>query len=261
MNRAVVLGASGGMGYSIVHELVARGIETVAFARNLEKLQKQFGELDFVKIETGNAFDEERLHQVTAGADVIFHSVSLPYPEWKEGHPQLMGNVLSAAKANNNKVVLIDNIYAYGRIRGQRVTEDMPKRPHTRKGKIRLHVARMAEEAKQEGVDTLIAHFPDFYGAYAHNTLLHVTLDAILQDRPAQFVGNQKVKREYIYTPDGARAVVELALHDKAYHQHWNIPGYGVISGEEIIQLCREIRGYGKGQNGYKRNDCLFGFV
>jgi short-subunit dehydrogenase len=42
MKKAVVLGASGGMGYALVNELTERGIETVAFARTKEKLQKLY---------------------------------------------------------------------------------------------------------------------------------------------------------------------------------------------------------------------------
>lgn len=46
--------------------------------------------------------------------------------------------------------------------------------------------------------------------------------------------------------PDGAKALVELALRDDTYHEHWNIPGAGVISGREIIQILREKLQYEK---------------
>ena len=36
MKKALVLGASGGMGYSIVKELSSRGIKVMAFARTKE---------------------------------------------------------------------------------------------------------------------------------------------------------------------------------------------------------------------------------
>jgi len=39
MKRALVLGASGGMGYSIVNELISRGVEVTAFARSEKKLK------------------------------------------------------------------------------------------------------------------------------------------------------------------------------------------------------------------------------
>ena len=42
MKKALVLGASGGMGYSLVKELSSRGIKVVAFARTKEKLERLF---------------------------------------------------------------------------------------------------------------------------------------------------------------------------------------------------------------------------
>lgn len=40
MKKAVVLGAAGAMGREIVKELLARGVETVAFGRSREKLER-----------------------------------------------------------------------------------------------------------------------------------------------------------------------------------------------------------------------------
>lgn len=54
MKKVLVLGASGGMGYSIVRELSDRGIEVVAFARTRRKLERLFKNLDNVKIRTGD---------------------------------------------------------------------------------------------------------------------------------------------------------------------------------------------------------------
>lgn len=98
-------------------------------------------------------------------------------------------------------------------------------------------------DAHRQGVPALIAHFPDFYGPNAENTILNFTLSSMLANRSPRFVGPLDVKREYIYTPDGAKAAVELAMRESAYGQHWNIPGYGVISGHELIEMARKITG------------------
>ncbi|KIL41990.1 hypothetical protein SD70_03780 [Gordoniibacillus kamchatkensis] len=39
---------------------------------------------------------------------------------------------------------------------------------------------------------------------------------------------------------------VEIALHDHACGQEWNIPGAGIISGKEIIRLARMAAGSAK---------------
>ncbi|NGQ96161.1 NAD-dependent epimerase/dehydratase family protein [Brevibacillus sp. SYP-B805] len=249
MKKALVLGASGGMGFALVHELAAREIETVAFARGREKLERLFGAMRGVSIRSGDLFVLDHLLSAGEGVDVIFHAANIPYPEWQEGLPRIMRNVLDAAKQLGAKVVVIDNIYAYGRSGGQKVTEQTPKRPHTKKGKIRLALEEMVAEAHQAGVPALVTHFPDFYGPNAENTLLHYTLKAMQAHKSARFVGDPAVEREYIFTPDGAKAAVELALRESAYGQHWNIPGPAVISGHALIDIMRQQTGY-KGKVG-----------
>ncbi|MEH7381476.1 SDR family NAD(P)-dependent oxidoreductase [Bacillus sp. JJ1533] len=243
MKKALVLGASGGMGYAIVEELVERGMEVVAFARNKEKLVKLFNNKETVKIVAGDVFNKTDLLNAARGIDVIFHAVNIPYYEWYEKQPTLMRNVVQAAESANCKLAIVDNIYAYGRGNGGKVNEVYPKNPHTKKGKVRVELGNIANQAN---IPVLIAHFPDFYGPNAANAMLTYTFEKVVQNKKAMFVGNQQNAREYIYTPDGAKAIVELAIHEKAYGQSWNIPAAGVISGEKIINIARNHLNYQK---------------
>lgn len=243
MKKVLVLGASGGMGYSIVKELSERGIDVIAFARGKEKLKKLFGNEEKVTIISGDVFDSESLKEAATGVDTIFQAMNIPYSEWEQNLPVVMNNILETAKHVNAKLVLVDNIYAYGRNPGHLVSEDTQKKPHTKKGKIRLQLETMV---KQSNVPFLIAHFPDFYGPNAENTILNYTFEAVIKNKRSLFVGNKKIAREYIFTPDGAKALVELALIDSAYGQNWNIPGSGVITGDEIEAILREHTGYSK---------------
>ena len=244
MKKALVLGASGGMGYSIVKELSSRGISVTAFARTKGKLEKLFGEDPNVTILAGDIFQIEDLRKAAQDVEVIFQSANIPYSEWKEKLPLLMGNIVSVAEHQSAKLAIVDNIYAYGRSKGEKVKETDVKNPHTKKGKIRLQIETII---KNSGVPAVIAHFPDFYGPNAENTILHYTLQNIVKDKKAGFVGDQRIAREFIFTPDGAKALVQLALREDAYGQNWNIPGYGVITGEDLVKTIREITHYSKG--------------
>ncbi|THE09205.1 SDR family NAD(P)-dependent oxidoreductase [Bacillus timonensis] len=243
MKKALVLGASGGMGYAIVEELVKRGIDVTAFARTKEKLEYLFRNREKVQIVTGDVFNQLDLLNAAKEVDVIFHAINIPYSEWYEKQPTLMKNVVQAAEAANCKLAIVDNIYSYGRGNGSKVNEKYPKNPHTKKGQIRVELGNIAFQAS---IPVLFAHFPDFYGPNAANAMLTYTFDKVIQNKKAMFVGNQQNEREYIYTPDGAKAIVELALHEKAYGQSWNIPAAGVISGEKIINIVRSHIQYQK---------------
>lgn len=243
MEKALVLGASGAMGYAITKELCGRGIDVIAFARNKKKLEDLFHGEERIQIVAGDVCKQENIMEAAKGVDVIFHAVNIPYTDWELKQPELLKNILETTKYHGAKLAMVDNIYAYGRQEGARVTEEAVKNPHTKKGKIRLQLELMA---KQAGVPVLTAHFPDFYGPNAESTLIHHTLQGVIANKISSFVGDKKLAREYIFTPDGAKAIVELALRDDAYGQNWNIPGCGVITGEEMIGHIRELTGYTK---------------
>lgn len=244
MEKALVLGASGGMGYSIVKELLSRGIMVTAFARNRGKLEKLFGEEANVTIFPGDMFVIKDLEEAAEGVDIIYYAANIPYTSWKKQLPILMSNILHTVEKKGTKLAIVDNIYAYGRSAGNPVSETTPKLPHTIKGNLRL---QMETQVKQSNVPALIVHFPDFYGPNAENTALNFTLSTIMKNKKSSYVGNQKIQREFIFTPDGAKAIVQLSLLEESYGQNWNIPGHGVISGEEMIKIIREITGYQKG--------------
>lgn len=243
MRRALVLGATGGMGYSIVNELSSRGIKVVAFARNKEKLTRMFKADPNIVIQSGDVLNRKQLENVASDVDVIFQAINIPYGDWQSKLIPLNENVITTVRKVSAKIAVVDNIYAYGKSNGDKVSETTTKKPNTRKGKLRLDMENLY---KNSGVPYVIAHFPDFYGPYAENSQLNYMIRQIAADKKARFIGKQDVLREHIYTPDGAKAIVELALREDSYWQCWNIPAYDVITGEEIIKLIREITGYTK---------------
>jgi nucleoside-diphosphate-sugar epimerase len=242
MKKALVLGASGGMGYSLVKELSNRGIAVKAFARTENKLKQLFAYDANVTITVGDIFHLDDLTAAAQDVDIIFQAANIPYTEWEKKLLLMMNNIVTAAKVHSAKLAIVDNIYAYGNA-GKKVTETQEKNPCTKKGQIRLEIENMI---KQSNVPYIIAHFPDFYGPNANNTILHVTLQSVINNKQAIFVGKKTIPREFIFTPDGAKALVQLALEENAYGENWNIPSAGVITGEEIVSILRELAHYQK---------------
>lgn len=159
-------------------------------------------------------------------------------------HMRCLDMVVKIAEKQRAKIALVDNIYAYGRQSTNRITEETRKEPQTKKGKICL---AMENKLKESNIPSLIVHLPDLYGPNAENTILYETLKNVAQGKKANFVGNMQVKREFLYTVDGAKAMVELALRDDTYNQNWNVPAVHTITGEELVKILRDITGYKKG--------------
>lgn len=235
MKKALVLGATGGMGFALVEELVNRGIETIAFARSSEKLahyKQDWGPLANTMV--GDVLNEQHLGEAVKQVDLVFHTINIPYEKWNPGLFQILEAVLTQCAKHKKPLIYVDNIYSYGR-QSSPVSEHTSRHPHTKKGNIRLQLQNLIQTSK---VPYMIAYFPDFYGPKAESTILQYTFKQMLKKHSAGFVGDTTLQREFIYTKDGAKALVELALREDCYNQDWNISGAGTISGEEIAKIA-----------------------
>ncbi|MFB8373257.1 NAD-dependent epimerase/dehydratase family protein [Paenibacillus taichungensis] len=250
MKRAIVVGATGGTGAAITEELIKHGIFTIIFGRSRQKLEQlavKLGSPDYLQIAVGDAFRPDDIIAASLEADVMFHCANVPYNEMESKLIPLGESVMEAAEQLGVKVVVIDGIYPYGRRQMKEVTEEHPKQPHTRKGKTRLAFEQMLFSSKWRKAQVMIVRLPDYYGPTANQaSYLGATLEAIAEGKMAFFIGNKKMPREYIYLPDAAFMVVELALREGTYRQNWNIPGAGVISGKEIIRIAQQAAGKAK---------------
>lgn len=82
MKQAVVLGASGGIGYALTMELAKRGVKVTAFARDREKLNRLFTTNAQITISSGDALNEANLYDVIESEAIVFHALNFPYEEW-----------------------------------------------------------------------------------------------------------------------------------------------------------------------------------
>lgn len=250
MEKAIVIGATGGTGAAITEELVKRGVCTIAFGRSrqrLEQFTKKLGNPKHLTLAFGDAMNPDDIVAQAGGADVLFHCANVPYNEMVNKLIPLGESVMEAAEQLAIKVVAIDGIYPYGKKQMDLVTEEHPKVPHTIKGKVRLDYEQMLFSNRWTKAKVMIVRLPDYYGPTANEaSYLGSTLEAIAAGKMAFFVGNMHVPREFVYLPDAAAMVAELAGKDLAYGQNWNIPGAGLISGREIVRIAQTASGHVK---------------
>ncbi len=246
----MVVGATGGTGAAITEELVRQGKPVIAFGRSREKLERiarKLGNPDHLTLAVGDAWKPEQIIAQAGGADVLFHCANVPYYEMEAKLIPLGESIMEAANRLAVKVVAVDGIYPYGRRQADLVTEEHPKQPHTRKGKVRLAFEHMLFSSRWSNTEVMIVRLPDYYGPTANEaSYLGSTLEAIAAGKMTFFVGNMKVPREYVYLPDAAAMIVKLAQADFAYGQNWNIPGAGQISGREIVRIAQAASGKSK---------------
>ncbi|GLB59977.1 SDR family NAD(P)-dependent oxidoreductase [Cytobacillus sp. NCCP-133] len=235
IKTASVLGATGGMGYALTEALCHKNIRTIAFARseeNLTKYKEEWG--PNAEIFAGDALKPADIEKAVSEADAVFHAINIPYQNWEPALSIILDNILHVCRKHKKPFIYVDNIYSYG-FQTMPATETADRDPHTKKGQFRQ---TLSEKIKGAAVPYIIAHFPDFYGPHAGNTLLHYTFEQIINKNRGLFVGKTDIAREYIFIKDGAKALTELALNEEAYGETWNMPGAGTITGQEIAHIA-----------------------
>lgn len=233
---ATVLGATGGIGYWLVKEFVGAGYQVRAVARNAKRLDQFFGSWPQVQVMSGDVSNVPFVQTVSQNADVVFHAVNVPYRDWKKQQLPLLSSILKGVCGHAKRLVLVHPVYAYGRPLTDKVSENHPTEPHTIKGNIRKQMEQMLRVAHEDGkIEGVIARLPDFYGPQAKNTFLHLVLEAIANQKTAYWLGSLQLKREYIYVPDAAKALVRISETASTDLAVWNISDEHPVSGEEIL--------------------------
>jgi nucleoside-diphosphate-sugar epimerase len=243
IGRAAIFGASGAMGQVLAPELDRRGIPVRLVGRSRERLQQAFGALAKAEIFPADIADLRSAGAAAREIDTIFYCAGLPYPQ-HHLHPVLMRSALEAAVAMKvARVVLISSVYAYGVPRTSRVAETHPRIPGTRKGTWRREQEDVVLEAHKKGVDGLVVRLPDFYGPFADNSLANPVLQAALAGKTANWVGPTGTPHEFVFTPDAASPIVELASRSECYNDAWNFGGPGEISAVDFITRAYRAAG------------------
>ncbi|UUI40396.1 SDR family oxidoreductase [Oceanobacillus oncorhynchi] len=245
MKKAIVLGATGGTGQVMVSELLDRGREVIAFGRSQNKLEALMAEHNHhlnLTYQLGDIFDCQTIVEAAKDADVIFQCANIPYQEMAEKLMPLGESVMKAADILGKRIVIVDGIYVYGH-QVAKGDENHPQHPHTKKGKLRVAFEHLIFSGKWKRAKALIVRLPDYYGPTSQNSYLQPTLDGMAAGKMSIFIGNLQTPREYVYLPDAAKMIVNIADKDDSYGENWNIPGAGLISGKEIIRIARKVTG------------------
>lgn len=245
MEKVLVLGATGGTGKALVQELIFRGIPTIAFGRNKKALETLAVELNHPKqleFAYGDVFDWQSVRDAGKTADIILQASNVPYHEMAAKSLLLAESVMKAAEANGQKIVFVDGIYVYGPNPGYAVEETYIRKPNSKKGKIRIAMEDLIFSSSWKQSKALIVRLPDYYGPTSKNAYLNPTLESLAVGKPALFIGDTNVKREYIYLPDAAKMIVNVAAIEESFGRNWNLPGQ-TISAKEIQKIAQEITG------------------
>jgi len=238
----VVLG-TGAIGRAIAEELVRRGesVRMVNRSGNMDEVPAG------VEVVASDLYDQAKVREVTRGAKVVYQSTQPNYHEWVEKFPPLQKSIIDGLTGSGIKLVIVENVYMYGKTNGTPMTEDMPHNAHTRKGRTRSEVSNAAfEEHRQGKLCVTSGRGSDFYGQWGLPTAVmgERTFYPLLYGKPAQLIGNIDVPHTHTYIPDFGKALVILGERTEADGRAWHIPNdMPRISQREMVTMIAKEAG------------------
>jgi nucleoside-diphosphate-sugar epimerase len=238
--RHVVLG-TGQVGHPLVEQLVAAGHEVVAVNR------KGRGTFPGASVVGGDASDTAFTTQVCAGADVVYFCLNaMNYDRWAEEFPPLQRGVLAGAANADARLVVLDNLYAYGPPEGRPLVETMVANPTSAKSATRAKMTQELLAAQAAGkVQVVIGRASDYFGPGATRSALGETVfGAALAGKTAQVMGDPTQVHSYSYTPDVAAALITLGTAPDTTGQAWHLPVAETRTIREVVERVYDLAGH-----------------
>lgn len=232
---ALVLGATGGVGGETAAALARHGWAVRALTRNPDAARARHPDWNWM---AGDALDREAVVAAAQGASVIVHAVNPPgYRDWGRLVLPMIDNTIAAAKASGARILLPGTVYNYGPDAFPLLHEDLPQRPTTRKGAIRVEMERRLSAACADDARVLILRAGDFFGPRPGNNWFSQGL--VTPGKPVRTIaypGKTGVGHAWAYLPDVAETFAQLADIEAGlepfarYHfgGHWDADGTGM---------------------------------
>ncbi|RAH97700.1 hypothetical protein DLJ53_28045 [Acuticoccus sediminis] len=244
---ALVLGATGSIGYEAARALDAHGWVVRALTRDVDRAARTGASFYFVE---GDATDPASVVQAARGASLIVHAANPPsYRGWSRLVLPMADSVIAAARASGARIVLPGTVYNYGPDAMPVLAPDSPQNPRTEKGRVRVALERRLEAAADDGVRTIILRFGDFFGPRLRSSWFRQGM--VRPGRPITGVfnpGRAGIAHPWTYAPDGAEALARLADIEATlppfarYHFAGHLDETGTTMVETVARLSTEPR-------------------
>jgi nucleoside-diphosphate-sugar epimerase len=217
----VIIG-SGQIGPQVAERLLARGLRVRLVRRGAT--QSLPAGAEGVRADVTSPAEAT---EAIRGASVVYHTANPRYHRWAEELLPLARGISAGASAAGARLVVLDNLYAYGVPADGRMSETTPVAPASKKGALRAEAAQFLLEAHARGdVPVTILRPSDFVGPGVLNSQLGERFwKKLFAGKPVEVLGDPAQPHSFSYSPDVADALVTLAFAgDDAYGGVWHPP-------------------------------------
>jgi len=234
---ALVVGATGGVGSETARALLAHGWQVRALTRDVERARREQPELSRVEWIQGDAMNTADVVAAARGVSALVHAANPPgYKNWQGLALPMLESSIAAARESGARVVLPGTVYNFGPDAPTLIDEEVPQRPVTRKGKIRVAMEERLRAAAREGVAVLIVRAGWFSQGLVRpgKTLRSVT-----------YPGRHEIGHAWAFLPDLAETIallLERAAELETF-EVFHFGGHGFERGVELAEATRRVAG------------------
>ncbi|MFG1911561.1 NAD-dependent epimerase/dehydratase family protein [Kribbella sp. NPDC048928] len=183
------------------------------------------------------------LTQYVEGASAIYSCAGPPYDKWTTEWPPLNAALIAAAEASGAVLVSTGNLYGYGPVDGP-ITEDLPLRPNTVKGQVRVQLWNDALEAHKAGrIRTAEVRGSDYLGAGAVSPFSVTVLPKVIAGKRGVMPGDLDAPHSWTYTGDVARTLIAVAADENAWGRAWHAPTPAPLSVRQLAERAAVLAG------------------
>ena len=235
MSDVHVVFGTGCVGLAVVDALVAQALPVRVVNRS-GRAQVPNG----VEVIAGDVSNPEFATKAAAEAAVVYQCMNPPYDRWADLFPPLQDALVQAARQAGARYVSFENTYMYGDTGGAPMTETTPLGARTKKGKVRLAMARQLKELSDAGdLAVATARASDYFGprGTSQSPLGDLVTGAAIAGKPARVLGDPDQLHSYTYLPDAARTLVALGTRDDVIGEVFHVPNAPAQTTRQIINM------------------------
>ncbi|WP_422935286.1 NAD-dependent epimerase/dehydratase family protein [Sinomonas sp. P47F7] len=237
MSLHVVVGA-GPVGTAVARLLAERGEQVRLVTRS-----GSGPEYPGIDRRAASAADPEALARLADGASVLYQCAAPAYHRWLAEFPPLSAAVVRAAELTGAVLISAGNLYSYGEVAGP-MTEDLPARPNSAKGRIRAGMWAAQLEAHTAGrIRTAEVRGSDYLGAGAQTTFTIMVLPAVLKGRLALVPADLDAPHSWTYVGDMARTMMAVGADESAWGRAWHAVTPPPVSVRDLAARAATLAG------------------
>lgn len=257
-SRVIVTGGAGFIGSELVHQLASEGDDVIVVDNLINGSRQNLADLDGnVEIVEADIRDSERMRQVVAGADVVFHLACLgvrhslhdPFENHDVNATATLHLLHAAREAGVGRFVNVSTSEVYGTAQWAPMTTDHPTVPMTVYGAGKLAGECYARAFHRTfGYETVVVRPFNSYGPRSHHEgdsgeVIPKFVLRALADRPLVVFGDGTQTRDFTFVADTARGIRLAGFSDVAVGETLNVGQGAETTINDLAQAVAAVVG------------------